>query len=191
MKDLFKERLCRMEFCSQKRKKPRLNACLLWDLPVWGGWWRFSARTSGKTKQNWQHPGIHGYIPSRNSLKPLIFPSKSPAVFLPPISSLLGRSQVVQARTCHPMGTFWAALLGWKSGPWGLGSCRALGETGLNCSRHGAKLEEVGSSFVPRRKRWVSTPVWSWPPYKGQHMAALWGDGTGPCWHLQFNSVYC
>lgn len=28
MKDLFKERLCRMEFWSRKRKKPRLNVFL-------------------------------------------------------------------------------------------------------------------------------------------------------------------
>lgn len=102
----------------------------------------------GKRKQKWQCQDIPGYMPSRNS----------PAPSYQQFSCLLsnpargGRSQGVQARTCQPTGNFWATFLGCKLGPWGLGSCRALGETGQTCSRHGAKLEEVRPSFVSKEE---------------------------------------
>lgn len=138
-----------------------------------------------------RHPRLHSQqkVPQTPEFSPLSLQQFS---CFPSHPAKGSRSQGVQARTCHPMGRFWAALLGWKLGPWGLESYRALGEAGLNCPRHEARLEEVGASFVPGKKRWVSTPMWPWPLYKGQTHGSTVGDGNqGPACIPQFNCAYC
>lgn len=134
----------------------------------------FSARTFGKKKAETatsRHPGLYAQ-------QKLPCP-KSPAEFSCLLSNPArgGRSQGIQARTCQPTGSFWATLLGCKLGPWGLGSCRALGETGQTCSRHGAKLEEVGSSFVAKEEeQGLYTNVATAPLQVATHGSTV-GDG--------------
>lgn len=120
----------------------------------------------GKRKQKWQCQDIPVYMPSRNS----------PAPSYQQFSCLLsnpargGRSQGVQARTCQPTGSFWATFLGCKLGPWGLGSCRALGKL----ARLALGWRRSGPPLCLRRKRTVFTPMWQWPHYKWQCVAAPW-----------------
>lgn len=90
------------------------------------------------------------------------------------------KSQGVQAGSCQPTRSIWATLLGYRLRPWGFGSCRALGETGQTCSRHGAK----GPPSQLRKKRRVFTPMCPQPHDKWQHMAAPWGmASSGPSFH--------